>query len=75
LSHHNTAHEDLNGPDALKRDLAFAGCLIKTQGSAELVLRYSIGVVDLVAENDEGGISELFHRKLIALLIPEKKNL
>jgi hypothetical protein len=31
LSHDNTAHEDLNGADALERDLALAGGLVETK--------------------------------------------
>jgi hypothetical protein len=31
LSHDNTAHENLNGADALKRDLALAGGLVETK--------------------------------------------
>jgi len=31
LSHDNTAHEDLDGADALERDLALAGGLVKTK--------------------------------------------
>jgi len=31
LSHDNTAHEDLNGADALERNLALAGGLVETK--------------------------------------------
>jgi hypothetical protein len=61
LPHDNTAHEDLNGSDALKRHLALASSLVQAQSRAELVLRYSLGVIDLVAEDNEGGVLKLLH--------------
>jgi hypothetical protein len=53
LSHHNTAHEDLDGPDALERDLALASSLVQTKLVAQLILADGIGVVDLVSEDQE----------------------
>jgi hypothetical protein len=61
LPHDNTAHEDLDGSDALERDLALAGGLVQTQLAPELILADRLGVVDLVAENDEGDVGELLH--------------
>lgn len=61
LPHDNTAHEDLNRPDALKRHFALSSGLVESESSTELVLRDSVGVVDLVAKNDEGCVLELVH--------------
>lgn len=61
LPHDNGDHEDLDGPDALQWDLALAGGLVHAQLVAELILRHSIRVVDLVAENDKGDLCELLH--------------
>lgn len=61
LPHNNTAHEDLNRPDTLKRHLALASSLVQTQLVAQLVLAHSVGVVDLVAEDEEGHLGEIFH--------------
>lgn len=44
LSHDNTAHEDLDGPDALKWDLALACSLVEAKFVAELVLGDGVGV-------------------------------
>jgi hypothetical protein len=61
LPHDHTAHEHLDGSNALKRHLALARSLVQTQCSAELVLRHGLGVIDLVTEDDEGGVLELVH--------------
>ena len=53
LSHHNTAHEDLDRPDTFKRDLALTSGLVETKLVTELILADRIGVVDLVPENQE----------------------
>ena len=63
LPHDNTAHEDLDGPDALKRSLALTGCLVQAERRTELILRDRVWVVDLVAENDEWGVLKLLHRE------------
>jgi len=63
LSHDNTAHEDLNGADTLERDLALAGGLVKTKLVSELVLADGTGVVNLVAENQEGSLGKVLHGK------------
>ena len=61
MPHNHTAHEDLNGPDTLKRDLALAGCLVKAKLSPELILRDSLRVIDLVAKDKEGGVRQRLH--------------
>ena len=63
LPHDHTAHEDLNGPDALKRDLALAGCLVKAKLSSELILRDSLRMIDLVSENKKRGECQRLHGK------------
>lgn len=61
MTHDNTAHEQLNGPDTLERDLALAGGLVQTELVAELILGDGIGVIDLVAENKERHLGEVLH--------------
>lgn len=61
LSHDDTAHEDFDRPDALEWHLALASCLVQTKGCPQLVLGDCVRVIDLVSENDEGGVGELFH--------------
>jgi hypothetical protein len=61
LPHHHTAHEHLNRPDTLKWNLAFARRLIQTKGAAQLVFRHSLGMINLVSEDDKGCVLELFH--------------
>ena len=61
LSHHNTAHEDLDRSDTLKRDLALTGSLVETKLVAQVILADSIGVIDLVSENEEGNLRKLLH--------------
>lgn len=61
LPHDDGAHEDLNRPDALERDLAFTRCLVHAKLVAELVLGNGIGVVDLVSQNDKRHLGELLH--------------
>jgi hypothetical protein len=61
LPHNHTAHEDLDRSDALERDLALASGLVQTERRAELVLGDGLGVVNLVSEDDEGGVLELLH--------------
>ena len=61
LPHDNRAHENLNRPDALQRDLALARRLIQAQLMSQLVLADRIRVVDLVSEDQEGRLGEVFH--------------
>lgn len=61
LPHDHTAHEHLDGSDTLKRHLALACGLVQTKRRAKLVLRHGLGVVDLVAKNDKGGVLEFVH--------------
>lgn len=61
LSHHDTAHEDLDRSDALERHLALSCGLVESQLVSEFVLADGVGVVDLVAENEEGDLGELLH--------------
>lgn len=61
LSHNNTAHEHLDRPDTLERDLALTSSLVETELVAQLILADSIGVIDLVSENEEGNLRELLH--------------
>lgn len=61
LSHDNTAHEHLDRPDSLKRDLALTSGLVETKLVTELVLTDSVGVIDLVAENEERDLGEILH--------------
>jgi hypothetical protein len=61
LPHHHTAHEDLNGPDTLQRHLALTRSLVQAERRAQLVLRHSFRVIDLVAEDDKGRVLELLH--------------
>lgn len=61
LSHDDTAHEQLNGSDSLERDLALTSSLVETKLVAELILTDSVGVVDLVTENEEGDLGEILH--------------
>jgi hypothetical protein len=61
LPHHHTAHEHLDRPNALQRHLALARRLVQAEGAAQLVFRHGLGVIDLVSEDDEGRVLELFH--------------
>jgi len=61
LSHDNTAHEDLDGTNALERNLALAGSLVETKLVSELVLTDGTGVVNLVTKNQEGSLGEVLH--------------
>lgn len=61
LPHNHTAHENLNWSDPVKRDLALPCRLIQPQLMSQLVLGHGIRVVDFVAENEEGGLAEVFH--------------
>lgn len=61
LPHNNTAHENLNGPDALKRHLALAGSLVQTKLVAELILAHGIRVIDLVSKHQEGNLGQILH--------------
>lgn len=76
LAHHNTAHENFNGPDSLKRDLALAGRLVQSQSGTELILADGLRVVNLVSENKEGNLSKLLHaQKCIKLSLGFKETL
>lgn len=61
LPHNHTAHEHLDRPNALKRHLAFAGRLVQAQFVAQLVFGYRVWVVDLIAQDHEGGGCKVFH--------------
>jgi hypothetical protein len=61
LTHDNTAHEQLNRPDTLERDLALAGSLVQTELVTELILGDGVGVIDLVAEHEEGHLGQVLH--------------
>lgn len=61
LSHHNRAHEDLNGPNSIKRHFALASSLIQAELMSQLVFGNSVWVVDLVAEDEKWGLGEVFH--------------
>lgn len=61
LPHDNRAHEQLHRPDPLQRHLALACGLIHAQLVTQLILGDGIGVVDLVAQDDEGHLGELLH--------------
>lgn len=61
LSHDDTAHEQLNGPDALERDLALASGLVQTELVTQLILGDGVGMVDLVAEDEERHLGEILH--------------
>lgn len=61
LSHNHTAHEHFDGPNALERHLALAGCLVQSKHLPQLILAYRVGVVDLVAKYDEGCAGQLLH--------------
>lgn len=61
MTHDNTAHEQLNRPDALERDLALTSGLVQTELMTQLILGDSIRVIDLVAENEERDLGEILH--------------
>ena len=61
LSHNNTAHEQLDRPDALERDLALTGSLVQTELVTQLILADSIGMINLVSEDEEGNLGEILH--------------
>jgi hypothetical protein len=61
LTHDNTAHEQLNGPDTLERDLALASGLVQTELVTEFILGDGVGVIDLVTENEEGNLGQVLH--------------
>jgi len=57
----NRAHEELNGPDVTEGNLALASRLVEAEVVPKLLLRNSAGGVNLVAENKEGNLGELFY--------------
>lgn len=61
MTHDNTAHEQLNRPDTLERDLALAGSLVQTELVTELILGDGVGVIDLVAEHEERHLGQILH--------------
>lgn len=61
LTHDNTAHEQLNGPDTLERDLALTSSLVQTELVTQLILGDGVGVIDLVTEYEEGDLGEILH--------------
>lgn len=63
LAHDNRAHEHFDGTDALELNLALACRLVHAQLVSQLILRNSLGVIDLVAQDDEGNLGKLLHRE------------
>ena len=63
LSHNHAAHEDLNRPDSLKRDLPLASRLVHAELMAKLILGDGIWVVNLVSKNHKGNLCQLLHGK------------
>jgi len=61
LPHDNTTHENLDRPDPLERHLALPRRLVQAQLVPQLVLGHRVRVVDLVAEDQEGDLGEIFH--------------
>lgn len=61
MSHDDAAHKHLDGSDSFQRHLALARRLIQTQLVSQLILRHGVGVIDLVTEDEEGGLCEVFH--------------
>ena len=61
LPHHHRAHKDLSGPNPVEHDLALAGGLVKAQHRAELILAHGALGVNLVAQDQERGLGQLFH--------------
>lgn len=61
LSQHNTAHEDLNGSDALEWHLTLASCLIQAEHISKLLLADGLWMINLVAQNQEWRLAQLFH--------------
>lgn len=61
MSHDNTAHEHLDRPDTLERNLALASSLVQTKLVTEFILADGVGVVDFVSEDEEGDLGELLH--------------
>lgn len=53
LPHNNTAHKHLNRPKSLKRHLALPRRLVHPHSGAQLILRNSHGMIDLVAEDQK----------------------
>lgn len=63
MPHDDGAHKDLDGADALERDLSLAGGLVQAEFVPQLVLGDSVGVVDLVTQDQEGCLLQLLHRQ------------
>lgn len=64
LTHDNGAHEDLKRAEvAIERNLALTGGLEETKGMSELILRDSMGLINLVTKNKEGNALELLDGK------------
>lgn len=61
LSHHHTAHEHLDRPDTLQRNLALPRRLPQTQLMSEFLLADGVRVIDFVAEDQEGDFGQVFH--------------
>ena len=61
LSHNNTAHKHLNGPNALQWNLALARSLVQAQLMSQFLLAHGARVVDLVSEDKEGDLGEFLH--------------
>jgi hypothetical protein len=63
LPHDNTTHKNLNRPDPLERHLALPRRLVQSQLMSQFILRYSVRVIDLIAEDQEGCLAQIFHRE------------
>lgn len=64
MAHDDGAHEDLKRAEvAIERNLALTGGLEETKGMSELVLRHSVGLVNLVTKYKEGNALELLDGK------------
>lgn len=61
LPHDHTAHEHLDRSDSLQWDFTLARCLVQSQLMSQLVFRDGIGMIDLVAEDEERCLGQVFH--------------
>lgn len=63
LPHNHTAHKHLNRPDPFQGHLPLPRRLPQPQLMPQLLFANSVRVVDLVAQDQEGHLGELFHRE------------
>jgi len=61
LPHDDGAHEELDGSDSLEGNLSLARSLVDAELVAKLILRDGVGVIDLVAEDNEGDLGQIIH--------------